>query len=591
MHSSPQRVSIASMSRFRGFRALLIGVLLIVAIAARLIPGARTIDDAFITFRYARNIVEGQGFVYNPGVSTLGTTTPLFTLLLTAASALSGSRDFPQIAIVLSAAADAVTAALLYAIARRVMAGMRVGGEPGGASSGRAEARPYEEILAALPGLLWAVSPMSVTFAVGGMETSVSILWMTAAVAAFLAGPSAGWVKPAGDPPGRPYGDGGDRQRRSDWDAKAGDPPGRPYEAALGIFAALGLLTRADAVLWAAPLLGWQLVERLAARRGRLTLAALPWRTWIACTVILLPWAVYATAAFGSPIPNSVTAKRYAYLIPDGAALIRMIQTYATPFFEFDTFGSLGAMFASVAYLLLSLVAISFAARRAPRLLPWLIYPWLYLVVFAVLNPLIFRWYMAPPLPALMMGIVVGAWALTSVFRRTPLRWALLGAAGVLWLFMSINGWTLHPDHGTDRPAPRMAFHALELEYQRMAEYLRDDLGVTETTRVASGDIGAVGYFSRATIIDTVGLVTPELTRYYPVDPALVAADQNYAIPPALIYDTQPEYLVTMEGFVRQGLAREARFLADYRLIREQPFPFYGTAMQLFQRQEASSTD
>ena len=51
-----------------------------------------------------------------------------------------------------------------------------------------------------------------------------------------------------------------------------------------------------------------------------------------------------------------------------------------------------------------------------------------------------------------------------------------------------------------------------------MGEHLRDDLGVTAETRVASGDIGAIGYFSRATIVDTVGLVTPELTRYYPVD-------------------------------------------------------------------------
>lgn len=107
------------MRRLRGLRALLIGALLIVASAARLIPGARTIDDAFITFRYARNIVEGQGFVYNPGVSTLGTTTPLFTLLLTAASAFSGSRDFPQIAIVLSAVTASADARRLAADAQK----------------------------------------------------------------------------------------------------------------------------------------------------------------------------------------------------------------------------------------------------------------------------------------------------------------------------------------------------------------------------------------------------------------------------------------------------------------------------------------
>jgi hypothetical protein len=39
-------------------------------------------DDPYITYRYARNIATGQGFVYNPGERVLSTTTPLFTLLL-----------------------------------------------------------------------------------------------------------------------------------------------------------------------------------------------------------------------------------------------------------------------------------------------------------------------------------------------------------------------------------------------------------------------------------------------------------------------------------------------------------------------------
>jgi hypothetical protein len=39
-------------------------------------------DDAFITYRYARNIASGQGFVYNEGEPVLGTTTPLYTLWL-----------------------------------------------------------------------------------------------------------------------------------------------------------------------------------------------------------------------------------------------------------------------------------------------------------------------------------------------------------------------------------------------------------------------------------------------------------------------------------------------------------------------------
>src|SRR2546423_15171837 len=41
-----------------------------------------TIEDAYITLRYADNIAHGYGFVYNHGERVLGTTTPLFTLIL-----------------------------------------------------------------------------------------------------------------------------------------------------------------------------------------------------------------------------------------------------------------------------------------------------------------------------------------------------------------------------------------------------------------------------------------------------------------------------------------------------------------------------
>lgn len=43
----------------------------------------RTItDDAFITYRYSRNLINGLGLVYNPGERVLGTTTPLYTLVI-----------------------------------------------------------------------------------------------------------------------------------------------------------------------------------------------------------------------------------------------------------------------------------------------------------------------------------------------------------------------------------------------------------------------------------------------------------------------------------------------------------------------------
>jgi len=53
-------------------------------ILAGLQHGRHFIDDAYITFRYAENLSLGHGLVFNPDESVLGTTTPLFALVLAA---------------------------------------------------------------------------------------------------------------------------------------------------------------------------------------------------------------------------------------------------------------------------------------------------------------------------------------------------------------------------------------------------------------------------------------------------------------------------------------------------------------------------
>ncbi len=129
------------------------------AVLARLLPGQRVIDDAYITFRYARNIVDGLGFVYNLGEQILGTTTPLYTLLLALLSAMFGTGNLPTLAVLVNALADGVTCALLVPLGESLSGHKRVG-------------------IAA--GALYAIAPFSVTFAIGGMETSVYVLLLVA---------------------------------------------------------------------------------------------------------------------------------------------------------------------------------------------------------------------------------------------------------------------------------------------------------------------------------------------------------------------------------------------------------------------------
>jgi len=72
-------------------------------------------DDPFITYRYAENIREGIGFVYNPGQHVLSTTTPMFALVLSILSLLWS--DVQKIANLISAASLATGAIVLYLLA------------------------------------------------------------------------------------------------------------------------------------------------------------------------------------------------------------------------------------------------------------------------------------------------------------------------------------------------------------------------------------------------------------------------------------------------------------------------------------------
>jgi hypothetical protein len=141
---------------------LLIGV---TALGARWVPAPRTIDDAFITFRYARNLLAGHGFVFNLGERVLGTTTPLYTLLLAGLAGVTRSVDYPWLALLVNSVADLLACLLLVGLGRRLTGSRAVGLALGG---------------------LWAIAPMSVTFAVGGMETSLFVLLLVATAVAYL---------------------------------------------------------------------------------------------------------------------------------------------------------------------------------------------------------------------------------------------------------------------------------------------------------------------------------------------------------------------------------------------------------------------
>jgi hypothetical protein len=514
------------------------------ALVLRLVPGPRLIDDAYITFRYARNLLEGHGFVYNPGERVLGTTTPVYTLLLVSLGGLFGADSLPSGAVGLNAVADAVTCGLLVGLGSRLSGQRRVG-------------------LAAA--LLWAVGPMSVTFAIGGMETSVFIALMVAVFSLHLAPRPINLTS-------------GVDLRRDLW---------------LPFLAAMALLTRPDAALFLLPVALDDMVRRLYVLRQKKIGDG--WKGLAVATaaagVPLAVWIGFSLAYFGNPLPHSIAAKAAAYRLPPEAALVRLIQHYGTPFFEHEVLGRTWPLIGFALYLLLSGVAALRFVRRDSRAWAVVVYPYIYFAVFSAANPLLFRWYLAPPLPVYFLGILGGLDALASdaaraaTARGTPGLWTRL-AQVVFYLpvvafgALSVNAWTLRPDHGPARPAPEMAWHQLELIYESVGREMAGVAG--PQTTIAAGDVGALGYYSRARILDTVGLMSPEASAYYPLDDSAYVI--NYAIATDLILQESPDYVVFLEVYGRNTLLADPRFGRAYEPQRTIPSDIYGSRGMLIWR-------
>jgi hypothetical protein len=67
-------------------------------------PYAHLGDDAFITLTYSKNIARGNGFVFNHPPAVLGTTTPLFAIIIALLSVVLSQIDMRIITVFFSAA-------------------------------------------------------------------------------------------------------------------------------------------------------------------------------------------------------------------------------------------------------------------------------------------------------------------------------------------------------------------------------------------------------------------------------------------------------------------------------------------------------
>jgi len=258
---------------------------------------------------------------------------------------------------------------------------------------------------------------------------------------------------------------------------------------------ALLILTRQDGALWVL-LLGAE-----AWRRRR----RLPWRQAIATIAICLPWFLFAYLHYGSVLPNSVLAKV--------GQIDRMSVAGASSVWQrFWLFLSAGKRL-PYAFVLIAAavggVAIIVLRRRQLWWLPaWVV---AYLLIYQMLGVISFVWYFLPPLVAVSLLAALGLDAgMQEIVRRRrgPLKWSLLAIASLLLIFLlAVRVDRVAAERVRfERDSPRLhPYHAVS---QWLASHAAPD------AVVASIEIGAIGYHTPNRILDTMGLVSPEMRPY-----------------------------------------------------------------------------
>jgi hypothetical protein len=105
----------------RGAPALILGLAALMRTVVGLWLGFRPFDDTYITFRYSLNLASGHGLVYNLGEPVLGTTAPLWAMVLALCAAV-GIPIEPS-SIVIALLCDAASAFLLFQLLRSLRFG------------------------------------------------------------------------------------------------------------------------------------------------------------------------------------------------------------------------------------------------------------------------------------------------------------------------------------------------------------------------------------------------------------------------------------------------------------------------------------
>lgn len=418
---------------------------------------AACFDDAYISFRYAENLVAGEGLVYNPGERVEGYTNFAWTLLLAGLHALV-PVETPLLAI----------AACLLAFAANLLVVWRIG----------LELAPPDSPLRGLPlalGLL-ATQNTFVDYGTSGLETGFASLLVDLGVWALIR------------------------------------PPSVRTRFAAGLCWILATLTRPDHALFYAVgslvVLGIDLPGLVRALRGRASAGELgralaPMLAYAAPFALWLAHAAWKLGYYGELLPNTYYAKsaELAYWAQG--------QVYAL---EFHLGSHLWLALIVLTFALLHARPTPGPGRRLVAFAVPVIVAYELYVMRIGGDFMAGRFYVS----LIPLILLLGELGVHELAKQSAARWpallalALLAstAGGVRMIPPRTERWYL-TDESTYYPIARWSPIAIDHGNYHVGVALGRLRAAGIEPVIASGAIGLIGYYSGLRVVDRLGLIDP----------------------------------------------------------------------------------
>lgn len=502
------------------------------------------LDDSWIHAQFARNLALGHGFSYNPGVPASGSTAPLWTLVLSAGYLVTG--DPVMSAKVIGVVFLALTVVLVYMLV-------------GAVASDARQALFAAVVTASLSRLIWA--------GLSGMEVTLAVTLTLAGMLAHVT-----------------YGRLADR---------------RQYLST--VLFGLATLARPEcAAFFGAAMLDRALSSTLVRWRD---LAARDWLLPVAIhvaifAVVVAPFVLFS-AVFGLGfLPNTAYAKALLWNRGLIAALStgnlqELVRSFTVHPFDYylsflqESLSNNPILFILSVFGFLRLV-LSVPYEEESRCRSFIL-P-LSVIVFPLAIGVIVPFgtasyqegrYAAPVAPLMLIVGTIGLYEAGRYGAEILSRAKFMGTPAtvvmersLIWLFMVLalsaqvrTAWYRGKNYGRE-------VDNIEDMQVTLGRWI--DQALPENATLAVNDVGAIAYFSQRKVLDTVGLISPEVLSYIESHESRDAAVLEF------LKHERPDYAVLFPDWYPGMVADEQLFEPVHRVVLDENIICGGDEMVVY---------